>query len=413
MMRKPFSAIAFVLILTLLLAACGGAPEVNPPDQGPDAPPVADTPAPIDTPESDLPVPTEPPAAADTPTEPAAEAPTPVAQVETPQEQIPVTAQGFGTTLSEVQERGNLVCGINGQLPGFSFLDPSGNYSGFDVDFCRALAAAIFGDPDAVEYRTTNTQERFTVLQTGEVDVLIRNTTWSLVRDTELGLNFTSTTFYDGQGIMVPADSGLTTLQDLEGGTICVQRGTTTELNLTDVMATEGVNYTPAVFEDVNATYGAYAEGRCDAVTSDRSQLSSVARGVLPDPENHVIMDITISKEPLGPAVRHGDDQWFDIVNWTIFATIAGEEYGITSENAAEIRDTSENPEVRRLLGVEGELGQLLGLSNDFAFNAISMVGNYEEIYNRNLGEGTPTFIPRGLNSLYTDGGLLYSPPFR
>ena len=326
---------------------------------------------------------------------------------------IPVT-QGAGETLAAVQARGNLVCAVNGQLPGFSYLDPQGEYAGFDVDFCRALAAAIFGDPTKVEFRSTTTQERFTVLQTGEVDVLVRNTTWSLVRDTELALNFAPTTFYDGQGIMVPSDSGIAALADLEGGTICVQKGTTTELNLADVMATEGINYTPAVFDDVNATYGAYAEGRCDAVTSDKSQLSSVAKGVLPDPDNHTILDVTLSKEPLAPAVRHGDDQWFDIVKWTVFATIAGEEYGVSSENVDDMRGSSDNPEIRRLLGVEGDLGPKLGLTNDFAYNVIKNVGNYGEIYERSLGEGTPTFIPRGLNSLYTEaGGLLYSPPFR
>jgi general L-amino acid transport system substrate-binding protein len=320
---------------------------------------------------------------------------------------------GYGETLAAIQARGMVICGVNGQLPGFSFLDPQGQYSGFDADFCRALAAAVFGDPTKVEFRPTTTQERFTVLQTGEIDVLMRNTTWSLVRDTELGLNFAGITFYDGQGVMVPADSGITTLADLEGGTICVQKGTTTELNLADVMATEGINYTPAVFDDVNATYGAYGEGRCDAVTSDKSQLSSVAKGLLPDPDNHTILDMTLSKEPLGPAVRHGDDQWFDIVKWTIFATIAGEEYGISSTNVDDLRASAENPEQRRFLGLEGDLGLKLGLTNDFAYNIIKNVGNYSEIYERSLGEGTATFIPRGLNSLYTNAGLLYSPPFR
>jgi general L-amino acid transport system substrate-binding protein len=212
---------------------------------------------------------------------------------------------------------------------------------------------------------------------------------------------------------MVPVDSGITTLKDLEGGTICVQKGTTTELNLADTMETNGVNYTPAVFDDVNATYGAYAEGRCDAVTSDKSQLSSVAKGLLPDPDQHVIMDLTLSKEPLGPVVRHGDDQWFDIVKWTIFATFAAEEKGLTSATVDDVRSSTEDPEMKRLLGLEGDLGLKLGLTNDFAYNIIKLVGNYGEIYERNLGEGTPTFIPRGLNSLYSAGGLLYSPPFR
>jgi general L-amino acid transport system substrate-binding protein len=355
--------------------------------------------------------------------QPAAPAGTPVTVVETvvvtappgtPQVQVQVAqAPGFGETLAAVQERGRLICGVNGQLPGFSFLDPAGDYSGFDADFCRALAAAIFGDTTKVEFRPLTTQERFTALQTGEIDVLARNTTWSLARDTELGLNFAATTFYDGQGIMVPADSGIAALEDLDGGTICVQKGTTTELNLADVMASEGITYTPAVFDDVNATYGAYAEGRCDAVTSDKSQLSSVAKGLLADPDNHTILDMTLSKEPLGPVVRQGDDQWFDIVKWTIFATIAGEEYGVSSSNVDSTRSESTNPEVRRLLGVEGDLGLKLGLTNDFAFNAIKMVGNYGEIYENNLGQGTPTYIPRGYNYLWNKGGLLYSPPFR
>jgi general L-amino acid transport system substrate-binding protein len=395
MTRKTFSLFALLTIAAILVVACGGGATQAPqaPAGQSQASPVAETVEVIKT----VVVTVEAPAAA-----------------ATPQVQIQVAqAPGFGETLKAVQARGNLICGVNGQLPGFSFLDPDGNYSGFDADFCRAIAAAIFGDPTKVEFRPTTTGERFTVLQTGEIDVLSRNTTWSLVRDTELGLNFTVTTFYDGQGIMVPKDSGLATLQDLEGGTICVQKGTTTELNLADVMATAGVSYTPAVFEDVNATYGAYAEGRCDAVTSDKSQLSSVAKGLLPNPDDHVILDLTLSKEPLGPVVRQGDDQWFDIVKWTIFATLAAEEYGISSTNVDEMRSTATNPETKRLLGLEGDLGLKLGLTNDWAYNVIKQVGNYAEIYDRSLGENTPTYIPRGLNSLYKNGGLLYSPPFR
>lgn len=338
--------------------------------------------------------------------------------------EVPVTAApatpapppppaGFGETLKAVQARGKLVCGVNGQLPGFSFIDPQGNWSGFDADFCRVLAAAIFGDATKVEFRPLTTQERFTALQTGEVDVLIRNTTWTLVRDTDLGLNFTVTTFYDGQGIMVRKDSGFTKLEDLSGATICVQKGTTTELNLADAFSTAGIQYTPATFEDINQTYGTYAEGRCDAVTSDKSQLSSVAKGALPDPDNHVIMDVTLSKEPLGPVVRHGDDQWFDIVRWAVFATFFAEEKGITSANVDEIKATTNNPEIKRFLGLEGDLGTKLGLSNDWAYNIIKQVGNYGEIYDRNLGPNTKTYIPRGLNNLYTQGGLLYAPPFR
>lgn len=401
---KALPVLSILVILSVLIAACGGG--------GPTAAPaITEAPASTEAPPANTPLGAGVTAPA---VETATTAGSTPAAASTPQVQVQVAqAPGFGETLAAVQSRGNLICGVNGQLPGFSFLDPQGNYSGFDADFCRALAAAIFGDPTKVEFRPTTTQERFTVLQTGEVDVLMRNTTWTEVRDTELGLNFTATTFYDGQGIMVPADSGITTLADLEGGTICVQKGTTTELNLADAMATAGVNYTPAVFDDVNATYGAYGEGRCDAVTSDKSQLVSVAKGLLPDPDNHVLLDLTLSKEPLGPVVRHGDDQWFDIVRWTIFATFAGEEYGISTANAEEMHNTTENPEFRRLLGLEGDLGLKLGLTNDWAFNILNSVGNYAEIYERNLGEGTPTFIPRGLNSSYTDGGLLYSPPFR
>lgn len=325
----------------------------------------------------------------------------------------PPAPSGFGETLKAIKARGKLVCGVNGQLPGFSFVDPQGNWSGFDADFCRVLAAAIFGDATKVEFRPLTTQERFTALQTGEVDVLIRNTTWTLVRDTDLGLNFTVTTFYDGQGIMVRKDKGFTKLEDLNGATICVQKGTTTELNLADAFSTAGLNYTPATFEDINQTYGAYAEGRCDAVTSDKSQLSSVARGALPDPENHVILDVTLSKEPLGPVVRHGDDQWFDIVRWAVFATFFAEEKNITSANVDQVKASTTNPEIKRFLGLEGDLGTKLGLSNDWAYNIVKQVGNYAEIYDRNLGPNTKTYIPRGLNSLYTNGGLLYSPPFR
>jgi general L-amino acid transport system substrate-binding protein len=401
MQRKLIPFFAFFIVAALLLAACGGASPT------PAAPPAAEEGTGEESPgettggqpqvvETVI-VTVEVPAAAGTPQ----------VQVEVAQ------APGFGETLQAIQNRGNLICGINGQLPGFGFLDPDGNYSGFDVDFCRALAAAIFGDPTAVEFRITSTAERFTVLQTGEIDILARNATWTLSRDTDLGLNFNATTFYDGQGIMVPVDSGITSIQDLEGGSICVQTGTTTLQNLTDFMAVNGVNYEPVVFEDVNQTYGAYAEGRCDAATSDKSQLTSVARAVLSDPDNHVIMDLTLSKEPLGPVVRHGDDQWFDIVKWTIFATIAAEEYGVTSENVDEVLASTENQEILRLLGQEGELGPMLGLSADWGYNVISQVGNYAEIYDRNLGENTATFIPRGLNSLYTDGGLLYAPPFR
>jgi general L-amino acid transport system substrate-binding protein len=319
---------------------------------------------------------------------------------------------GFGETLKTVQARGRLICGVNAQVPGFGFVDSAGNFSGFDVDYCRALAAAIFGDVSKVEYRAVTASERFTALQSGEIDVLSRNTTWTLARDTELTGNFVHTTFYDGQGMMVPKDSGIATMEDLNGGTICVQTGTTTELNLADQMAARGLEYTPAVYQDADGTFGAYAEGRCDAVTTDKSGLVS-RRAVLPDPENHVILDVTLSKEPLGPMVRHGDDQWLDIAQWTVFTLIAGEEYGITSANVDQMRTDTTNPEVRRILGLEGDMGLKLALSNDWSYNILKLVGNYAEVYDRNMGPNTPTYIPRGLNSLYTGGGILYAPPFR
>jgi general L-amino acid transport system substrate-binding protein len=378
-MRKLFTIASLLIIASIVLAACGG---------GAPAPSGGEVVTVVET------VVVEVPAA---PAAPAVVAPA-----------------GFGVTLETVKARGNLICGVNSQVPGFGFVAADGSFSGFDVDYCRAVAAAIFGDASKVEFRPVTASERFTALQSGEIDILSRNTTWTLSRDTELGGNFVHTTFYDGQGMMVPSDSGITSLQDLDGGTICVQTGTTTELNLADVMAAAGIAYTPAVYEDADSTFGAYSENRCDAVTTDKSGLVS-RRAVLADPSAHVILDVTMSKEPLGPMVRHGDDQWFDIAQWTVFAMIAGEEYGITSANVADTKANTVSPEVKRMLGVEGEgdMGLKLGLGNDWAYNIIALVGNYAEVYNRNLGPDTPTYIPRGFNSLYTEGGLLYAPPVR
>jgi general L-amino acid transport system substrate-binding protein len=318
-----------------------------------------------------------------------------------------------GETLKIVKERGTLKCGVNAGVPGFGFLDSETNeFSGFDVDFCRAVAAAVLGDAEAVEFRPATGQDRFPLLQSGEIDMLSRNTTWTFIRDTELGLNFAPTTFYDGQGLMVTEESGIETIENMEGTTVCVQQGTTTEANLADVMRIQGIDYEPVVFEDAPRTLAAYSEGRCDVITADRSALVT-ERLQLANPEDHLILDEVISKEPLGPLVRHGDDQWFDIVKWTVFATIAAEEYGVTSENVEEMAQTSENPEIRRLLGAEGELGQKLGLENDWAVKVIAQVGNYGEIYDRHLGPDTPINLARGLNVLYTEGGLLYAPPFR
>ncbi len=327
-------------------------------------------------------------------------------------EAAPPVAAASGLTLSTVMERGTLICGGNEALPGFGSLADDGSFSGFDIDFCHALAAAIFGDASKIEIRPLSAQERFTALQTGEIDVLIRNTTWTLARDTELGANFTATTFYDGQGMMVRKDSGITALDELGGATICVQTGTTTELNLADVFASRGIDYTPLVFDDADLTAGAYDEGRCDAFTTDISGLVS-RRTTMADPSAHVILEEVMSKEPLGPVVRHGDDQWYDIVQWVVFATFTAEEYGITSANVDDIKASATDPVILRLLGVEGDMGLKLGLTNDWAYNVIKLVGNYGEIYNKNLGPDTVTAIPRGVNSPWTEGGLLYAPPIR
>ncbi|MEO8246170.1 MAG: amino acid ABC transporter substrate-binding protein [Chloroflexota bacterium] len=310
--------------------------------------------------------------------------------------------------LAAVQARGTLICGVNGSLPGFSFLDESGENTGFDADYCRALAAAVLGDPEAVEFRALSADQRGPALQTGEVDVLIRNTTWTVSRDTSWGL-FAPTTFYDGQAIMVHSDVGATSLEDLAGATICVQSGTTTELNLTDQFRSLGIDFTPQVFADIDPTYAAYEDGRCDAVTSDRSQLVA-RRTAFANPDEHDILDAVMSKEPLGPVAPLGDDQWFNVVKWVVFATIEAEEQGITADNVEEMVG-SDNPVVARLLGSDGDLG--LGLEPDWVVTMIGAVGNYGEIYDRNLGPGTPFDLDRGLNSLWNDGGLLYAPPYR
>ena len=317
----------------------------------------------------------------------------------------PGTGEG---RLAQVRDRGSLVCGVNDGLPGFGFLDEEGNNVGFDIDFCRAIAAAVLGDPEAVEFRALDADGRQPAIQSGEIDVLLRNTTWTVSRDTTWGL-FGPTTFYDGQGMMVRAADGIETLEDLDGATICVQTGTTTELNLADVFSARGIEFTPQPFGDDTQTYDAYDEGSCDAVTSDRSQLLA-QRTALSAPDEHVILDEVMSKEPLGPAVPFGDEQWFNIVKWVVFATIEAEELGITQGNVEEMAG-EESPLIGRLLGAEGDLG--LGLEPDWVVDVISAVGNYGEIYDRNLGPGTPFELERGPNALWTDGGLLYAPPYR
>jgi general L-amino acid transport system substrate-binding protein len=317
-----------------------------------------------------------------------------------------------GERLQAVTDRGKVICGVHGTFQGFGFVDSAGNWTGFDVEFCRAWAAALFNDANAVEFRGLSAQERFTALQTGEVDVLSRNSTWTFTRDAELGLTFGPVTFYDGQAIMAKkdiVDDPAAGLAALEGANVCVQSGTTTELNLADQFRAAGVNYTPVVFEDQNAAFQAYDEGRCDAITSDRSQLATQGQAVLKNFADHVILDVVMSKEPLAPAVAQGDEKWGDVVHWVVYGMIQAEELGITSANVDTFL-TSEDPVVRRLLGVEGELGSKLGLSNDFIYRAIKLVGNYGEVYERNLG---PFNLARGQNELWTKGGLMYAPPFR
>lgn len=313
--------------------------------------------------------------------------------------------------LDVVLARGKLICGVSGEVPGFSFLDQTGKYSGLDVDVCRAIAAALFDDPEKVEYRNLTAKERFTALQTGEIDVLSRNTTWTISRDTSQGFEFAPTTFYDGQGIMVRKASGITALEGLKDASICAQVGTTTELNLADQMKKRDITYKPVTFEDINATFAAYEAGRCAAVTADRSALTN-RRTLLPKADDHVLLDVVLSKEPLAPAVNNGDSKWFDTVKWVIYTTIQAEEFGITSQNVVD-EAKSKSSDVKRFLGAEGDIGKNMGLANDFAARVIKHVGNYGEIYDRNLGPRTKFALERGANKLWTKGGLMYSPPFR
>lgn len=312
------------------------------------------------------------------------------------------------TTLETVKSRGKLVCGVNTGLAGFATVGPDGKWHGFDVDYCRALAAAIFNDADKVEFRPVTAQARFTALQAKEIDVLSRNTTWTLNRDTALGLNFSVILFYDGQGLMVPAKLQAKSAKNLNGATICVQSGTTTELNLADYFRRLQLKFTPVVFETIDQTYAAYDSGRCDAVTSDVSQLLA-QKTTLKQPNDHIVLGDVMSKEPLGPAVRHGDDQWLDIIKWVAFGLIQAEEFGITSQSIGSFAD-SKDPNIRRFLGAEGGLGTMLGLSDDFMTRVVRLVGNYGELFERHL---QPLHLARGVNTLWTHGGLLYSPPFR
>ncbi len=314
-------------------------------------------------------------------------------------------------TLNTVKQRGVLQCGANGTLAGFGSPDAQGNWTGLDVDFCRALAAAIFNDPSKVKFVPLTAKDRFTALQSGEVDVLARNTTWTSSRDTSLGLNFTGVNYYDGQGFMVRKSLKLNSALELNDAAICVQQGTTTELNLADYFRANKMRLKTVTFASANEAVKAYDAGRCDAYTTDASGLYAERLRVV-SPNDHVVLPEIISKEPLGPSVRHGDDQWFDIVKWVHFAMINAEELGVTKANVDDMLK-SENPDIRRLLGAEGKHGEALGLSNDWAYRLLKAVGNYGEAFERNVGQGSPLKIARGLNALWTKGGLQYAPPVR
>lgn len=371
-MRKLFPLFSLIVVASIMLAACGGA----------------------------APAPTG---------EPVKVVETVVVTVEVPGETVVTQPESYGSIAARVRESGKLICGGRTDLLGFGYLDADGKNLGFDVDFCHAVAAAVLGDPNAVEFVPLTAADRGPALQTGEIDLLSRNATWNSKRDAEWG-NFTVVMFYDGQGFLVGADSGIQTLADMDGATVCVTTGTTTETNLATAFADAGLTYEAVTFEETAAVYGAYEEGRCDVATSDKSQLASVKAGFA-NPDEHVVLDLTISKEPLTPAVPAGDDQWLDIVKTVAWALIDAEEFGVTAANVEEMK-SSPNADVRILLGAEGDWGHsILGLDPDALARAIAAVGNYGEMYDRYFGpEGIAFPLDRGLNKLWTEGGLIYAP---
>ncbi|MCV2865954.1 amino acid ABC transporter substrate-binding protein [Defluviimonas sp. WL0075] len=315
-------------------------------------------------------------------------------------------------TLDDVKARGELICGVNTGLTGFGAPDANGNYQGFDVAVCKAVAAAVVGDASKVKYVPTTGETRFTALASGEVDMLARNSTWTFSRDNDLKLDFVAVNYYDGQGFMVHKDLGVSSAKELDGATICIQTGTTTELNLADFFKANNISYTPVTVADDSEAQRQYLAGACDSFTTDASGLAAV-RATMPDAENHVILPEIISKEPLGPAVRHGDNNWGDVVRWSFYALVAAEEKGITQANIEEVAASTQDPEVKRLLGLEGDLGAMMGLDKEWAKRAIAASGNYGEIFAATIGESTSIGLARGLNALYTQGGLQYAPPFR
>jgi general L-amino acid transport system substrate-binding protein len=314
-------------------------------------------------------------------------------------------------TLKTVKDRGMLSCGVSQGLPGFSTPDDKGNWTGLDVDICRAIAAAIFNDASKIKFVPLSAKDRFTALQSGEIDVLSRNTTWTLSRDTSLGANFTGVTYYDGQGFLVKKSLKVNSALELNSASVCVQTGTTTEQNLADYFKGNNMKYEVIAFGTADETVKAYESGRCDVFTSDVSQLYA-ERLKVANPADHVVLPEVISKEPLGPMVRHGDDQWFDIVKWTLFAMVGAEELGITQKNADEMAK-SDKPELKRAFGTDGNLGEQLGLTKDWLSRIVKATGNYGESFERNVGSGSKLQISRGLNNLWNKGGIQYSPPIR
>jgi general L-amino acid transport system substrate-binding protein len=315
-------------------------------------------------------------------------------------------------TLDDVKKRGHVICGVTTGLAGFAAPDDKNVWKGFDVDVCRAVAAGVFGDPMKVKFVPTTGKSRFPALQSGEVDMLARNTTWTFDRDVKLGFEFAGINFYDGQGFMVRKDLKVKSALELDGASVCVGTGSTTELNLGDYFRANKMKYTPVVFEKSDEIRTAYEAGRCDIYTTDRSGLAA-QRSAMKEPDAHMVLPEVISKEPLGPLVRHGDNQWGDVVRWSLNVMIIAEEKGITSANIDDVKKNTNDPEVKRLLGLEGEYGARLNLSNEWAYNIIKMVGNYGQSYARNIGPTTPIGLVRGVNQLWSKGGILYSPPFR
>jgi general L-amino acid transport system substrate-binding protein len=321
------------------------------------------------------------------------------------------TSSVFAGTLENVKKKGYVQCGVSTGLPGFSYTDDSGTWKGLDVDVCRAVAAAVLGDASKVKYTPLTAKERFTAVQSGEVDILSRNTTWTLTRDSSLGLNFAGVNYYDGQGFLVQKKLGVKSAKELDGASVCIQAGTTTELNLSDYFTANGMKYTPITYDKSDETVKGFDAGRCDVLTSDQSQLYAL-RIQMSNPEGAVVLPEVISKEPLGPVVRQGDDEWFNVVKWSLFAMLEAEDLGISSANA-DAKKTGTNPNDLRFLGVGSKMGELLNIPNDWAYNIVKQVGNYGEAFDRNVGKDSPLKIARGINALWKDGGFQYAPPVR